>query len=140
MLSLEREVIMPDHIEDRRTFERHPLAFEVDVSTVSGTAKHPIEKTVLNNISGDGACFLSDRPESYSIGQRIALNIRMPGTHKADVHMEGQATIAWIGDAQATKSGKTHQVSVGISMDKPLSFQQSPRDTDSGEEEPGGAS
>jgi len=131
---------MPDHIEDRRTFERHLLAFEVDVSTVSGTAKHPIERTILNDISSDGACFLSNRPEVYSIGQRIALNIHMPGTHKTDAHMEGQATIAWIGGTQTTEAGKAHRVSVGIFMDKPLSFQQSLRGTDSGEEKPGGAS
>jgi len=130
---------MPDYIGDRRAFERHPLEFEVDVSTVSDTA-HPIEKTVLNNISGNGACFLSNRPESYSIGQRIALDIRMPGTHKTDVRMEGQATIAWIGDAQAVEAGKAHRVPVGISMDNPLSFQQSPRDTDPGEEKPEDAS
>jgi len=131
---------MPDHIEDRRAFERHPLEFEVAVSSVSGTAEHPIEKTLLNNISGDGACFLSNRPESYSIGQRIALDICMPGTHKTDACMAGQATVIWIGDAPEDEAGKTHRVSVGISMDNPLSFQQNPRDTDSGEKESGDAS
>jgi len=131
---------MPDHIADRRAFERHPLEFEVDISTVSGTEKHPVERTVLNDISGDGACFLSNRPESYSTGQRIVLNIHMPGSGKMDVCMEGQATIVWIGGAQTTGSGKTQQAPVGISMDSLLSFQQSPRDTNSGANEPGDAS
>ncbi|MDQ6959182.1 MAG: PilZ domain-containing protein, partial [Mariprofundaceae bacterium] len=140
MLLMEREMLMPDHIGCRRTFERHPLEFEVDVSAVSGTIKHPIEKTVLSNISGDGACFLSNRPESYANGQRIALDIHMPDTGKIDACMEGQATVVWIGDAQADGSDKAHRVSIGISMDNPLSFQQSPRDTDSGKEETGGAS
>ncbi len=131
---------MPDHIGCRRAFERHPLEFEVDISTVSGTIKHPIERTVLNNISGDGACFLSNRPESYSNGQRIALNIHMPDTGKIDACMEGRATIIWIGDTHAPEAGKAHRVPVGISMDNLLSFQQSPRDTDPGEEKPEDAS
>jgi len=140
MLLIGREMIMPDHIGNRRVFERHPLEFEIDVSTASGTAKYSIERTVLNNISGDGACFLSNRPESYSIGQQIVLNIRMPGTHKIDVRMEGQATIVWISDVQTTEVGKAYRVSIGISMDKPLSFQQSPKDTGSDEGESGSES
>jgi len=131
---------MPDHAADRRAFERYPLEFEVDISTVSGTEKYPIERTVLNNISGDGACFLSNRPESYSIGQQIVLDICMPGTHKTDACMEGQATVIRIGDAQTDESGKVHRVSVGVSMDNLLSFQQSPRDTDSGGDESGDTS
>jgi len=131
---------MADQSADRRSSERHSLEFEVEVFSVSGTEKQSIEKTTLHDISGGGTCFLSNHSESYSIGQRIALEICMPGTYKTDACMQGQATIARIDDVQTTKAGKAHQASIGVSMDNMLSFQQSPRDTNSSAEEPWSAS
>ena len=125
---------MADDIENKRTSERHSLEFEVEVFAVSGTEKETIEKTTLHDISGGGACFLSSHPESYSIGQRITLEICMPDTHKTDACMQGQATIARIDDIQATEADKTHQASIGVSMDNMLSFQQKSKDTNSSEE------
>jgi len=131
---------MPDHIEDKRAFERHPLELEVDISTFSGTEKHLVERVTLKDISGSGACFISSQPGVYAIGQKISMDICLPGTCEADVRMEGHATVVWIGDTETREAGKPSQMLAGVSMDKPLSFQQGPRDTDSGEEEPGGAS
>ncbi len=113
----------------KRENERHSLGFEVEISTISGTATNPIEKTILRDISGSGASFLSNKSASYSIGQKIILVIHMPGTQKTDARMQGHATIAWISQAKENEAG-AQQASIGVSMDSLLSFQQSPMDTD----------
>jgi len=97
----------------------------------SGTTTHPVEKTTLRDISGQGACFLSNKPASYAIGQKIILDIHMPGTQKTDARMQGQATIAWISHEQKNEAGG-QQASIGVSMDGLLSFQQNPMATNTG--------
>ncbi len=125
---------MPDNIGNKREFERYPLEFESDIFTFSGTEKQLVERVVLRDISGGGACFISNRPGFYSIGQKISLEICLPGTSSADVRMRGQATVVWV---DTTEEGNPSQVKIGIAMDDLLSFQQRPRDMDSGAEKPG---
>ncbi len=124
---------MPEYNEKKRNFERYPLEFKVDISVTSGKTKQAVERAVLKNISGDGACFLSNRPEFYSIGQRLELDIHMPGTDRMNARMEGQATVAWIGDIQALEAGKPGRAPVGIFMDKPLSLERITKNRDSGD-------
>lgn len=130
---------MPDNIENQRDFKRYPLEFNSDVFTFSGAEKQLAERVVLKDISGGGACFVSNRPGHYAIGQQIALEICLPGTVSANARMQGQATVVWIDDMEVTKAGRPSRVKIGISMDDLLSFQQKPRDSDSGEEKPDNA-
>jgi len=130
---------MPDDAENKREFERHLLEFEVDIFTVSGTEKHLVERVGLKDISGSGACFTSKQPGLYTIGQKVFLDICLPGTCETDVRMEGQATVVWIKDAKTDEAGQSSQAYVGVSMDNLLSFQQHPRDTDGGKGNPGDA-
>jgi len=119
--------------ENKREYDRYPLEFEVDVSTCSGTEKKFLERVILKDVSGGGACFISSQPEFYGIGRKIFLAICLPGTSRADARMEGRATVIRIGD---TEPGNQSLVEIGISMDDLLSFQQRPRGTDSGEDFP----
>jgi len=131
---------MSGSVENKRESERHLLEFEVDISTFSGTEKHRVERVGLKDISGNGACFISNQPGLYAIGQKIFLEICLPGTCETDVRMEGQATVVWIKDAKTDEAGQPSQASVGVSMNNLLSFQQHPRNANAGEEEPGDAS
>jgi len=130
---------MPDDVKSKRESERHPLEFKVNIFTFSGTEKHLVERVGLKDISGSGACFTSNHPRLYAVGQKIFMDISMPGTCEADVHMEGKATVIWIKDVKTDEAGQSSQTSVGVSMDNLLSFQQHPRDTDGGKEKSGDA-
>jgi len=128
---------MSDNTENKREYNRYPLEFEADISTFSGTEKQRIERVTLKDISGGGACFISSHPGLYSMGQKIFLNICLPETGNADVRMEGEATLVWIGEPGTAKAGEPSRMEIGISMDNLLSFQLNPRGTDSGGENPG---
>ncbi len=131
---------MPDSAGNKRGFERYPLGFETDIYTCSATEKQSVEKVTLKDISGGGARFISSFPGLYSIGQKISLAIRLPGTSGANAHMKGRATVVWVNDPEASEAGRPSRVEIGISMDNLLSFQQKSRDMNSGGEESEGAS
>ncbi len=128
---------MPDNIENQRGFERYSLEFKSDIFILPGTERQLVERVVLKNISGGGACFVSNRPERYSIGQSISMDICLPATSSTNARMRGQATVIWIGDMETTTAGRPSRVEIGVSMDNLLSFQQKPGGSDSGGEKPG---
>ena len=119
-----------------RKFERHALEFVVDVYTVLDETKVLIEKTVLENVSGGGVCFVSKRPDLYSNDQRIFLHICMPGTDEIDAGMECMAKVVWIHQEQSREVEK-QQATIGVCMDGMLSFERTVHDQFSVDQEPG---
>lgn len=119
-----------------RKFERHALEFGVDVYTVLDETKVLIEKTVLENVSGGGVCFVSKRPDLYSNGQRIFLHICMPGTDEINAGMECMAKVVWIHQAQS-REVEEQQATIGVCMDGMLSFERTVHDQHPVDQEPG---
>jgi hypothetical protein len=119
-----------------RGFERHALEFGIEVYTVLDETKVLIESTVLENVSGGGVCFVSRRPDLYSIGQRVFLHICMPGTDEMDAGMECMARVAWMHQAQSGEVEK-QRITIGVCMDGVLSFEKIVHDQHSVDQEPG---
>jgi hypothetical protein len=119
-----------------RQFERHALEFGVDVYTVLNETKVLIEKTVLENVSGGGVCFVSKRPDLYSRGQRVFLHICMPGTDEMNAGMECMAKVVWLHQVQTGDVEKL-QTTIGVCMDGVLSFEKTVHDQHSVDQEPG---
>jgi len=127
---------MTDSAGNKRVFERYPLGFKTDIYTCSATEKQSVERVMLKDISGGGACFISGHPGFYAIGQKISLEICLPGTSGADAHMKGQATVVRVDDPETSEAGRPSRVEIGIAMNDLLSFQQQSKDnTNSGEKE-----
>ncbi|MFQ5582567.1 MAG: PilZ domain-containing protein [Mariprofundaceae bacterium] len=115
---------MPEEQSGRREFERFTIEFEIEVSLLNDDTHTSSETAVLNDVSGGGVCFSTTRPELYSVGDRLAVAIKLPGTDTVNAKMTGLGTIAWIG----SEGSSTRRARVGIVTDAPLSFDRIMRD------------
>ena len=112
---------MSENPSENRIFERFAVEFEIEVSVLDGEDVIASETGILSNISGGGICFSSNRPELYSVGKRVIVTIRLPGTDAIEATMTGRGTIVWVGAADSD----ARRAKVGIMTDTPLSFDRS---------------
>jgi hypothetical protein len=60
---------------DRRDFDRFPADFEIEVAAEDSEGKKYKEKTVLRNISGGGAKFITQQDGKYFPGQILEMTV-----------------------------------------------------------------
>jgi hypothetical protein len=101
---------------ERRASERFAMDFKVSVHEIRDGSRSFLEDSVLRDVSGVGIGFLTHRPETYHVGQRLHVTIILPGTDRLEARLEGDATVVRV--AQDTEKG----MFVGVSMDDPLDF------------------
>jgi len=119
--------------EENRSSERHPIEFKVDIYTSPDAGRKFLEKAVLKDISGTGACFITKNPALYTVGLEIDLDINMPGSEKLGAMMECRARVVRM--ARAEQQAVEPQTQVGILMSSLLSFQQrQPEERSDGDE------
>jgi c-di-GMP-binding flagellar brake protein YcgR len=119
---------MDDEQQDQRDFERFPVEFEAEVTVAGKKAETKPEKAKLMNISGGGARFKTSQPERYKEGERIEITIMLPGSEKQQACMKGMATIMWV---NTTEINDKETVSIGVSMDDLLTFEDSSKPSNS---------
>jgi len=119
----------PDTLPERRGFERTPLDLEIEVVSHDHEGIWCMEKTILEDISGEGARFLTRNPHTYYRGQSLEVMISLPGTDELKAWMKGSATVVRIGpcSSEAT-SGQSQPVCVAIRLDAPLQFERDERE------------
>ncbi len=105
-----------DH-ENKREFERYEISLNAEVSSLDDNASDHKETTVLRDISGGGARFVTTHPGHYSIGQKVDLTIQLPGGDALRARMEGTGRVVWMGEFE---EGET---SIGICMDDLMVFE-----------------
>ncbi len=78
---------------DQRGFDRYAVSFPVIISgkDVKGAENH--EKTVLHDISGSGAMFMSQTPGKYYPGQLLKVSIMLDGTNDVRARIRTEATV-----------------------------------------------
>ncbi len=84
-----------DHMtREYREFPRHWVSFPVIVSWGEGVQNgSDHEKTVLKDISGGGALFVSRNPENYYPGQLLNISIMLDGTSDVRAQIRTEATV-----------------------------------------------
>jgi hypothetical protein len=102
---------------DRRDFDRFPIEFTVEVVTQDSDGKKHKEQTVLMDISGGGARFITREAEQYFPGQLLEITIYLPGAEGVKAHMRGRATVVRVD----TSSGLP---GVAIKLDTSLRFER----------------
>lgn len=105
---------MSESWQDRRQFDRYDIHYEVDI--YDDPDDEPIERTQLRNLSGGGVCFLSRRPECYSIGQRIIVVVCLPHINQLSFRMKGEGRVVRIGKTDKA----TGRADIGVLMIEPL--------------------
>jgi hypothetical protein len=110
---------------DTRKFERFPIDFNIEVVAHDRDGEEHREKTVLEDISGEGVKFLTGKAEHYFIGQSLEVSIYLPGTDEVHASMKSKAKVMRIGPcANASSSGQAKPACVAVKLDTPMSFQR----------------
>jgi c-di-GMP-binding flagellar brake protein YcgR len=110
---------------DRRDFDRFPIEFEIQVAAQDSEGKKCSENTILRNISGGGARFMTQQASKYPTGQPLEVAVFLTGTDKVKARMREKATVVRI-DA-STNSGigeKTPRMDIAVKLDSPLHLER----------------
>lgn len=81
---------------DQRGFNRYAVSFPVVISGTDVKGIESQEKTVLHDISGSGAMFVSKSPERYYPGQLLKISIMLDGTNDVRARIRTEATVVRI--------------------------------------------
>lgn len=110
---------------DTRQFERFSIDFKIEVVAHDRDGGEHREKTILEDISGEGARFLTGKAEHYFIGQSLEVSIYLPGTDEVKASMKGKAKVVRIGlCGNAASSSQSQPVCVAVKLDAPLYFER----------------
>jgi len=110
---------------DRRNFNRFPMEFVLEVSAKDSEGKEFNEKTVLEDISGEGARFITQQAGKYFPGQSLELTIHLPGSDEVKACMIGKATVVRVDSPTDSKiEQKSQAMSIAVKLDTPLRFER----------------
>ena len=103
---------MPVDHEKEREFERYSVSLKAEVNLAGGYS----ETTVLRDISGGGASFVTTHPEHYSIGDRVDITIQLPGGGSLHAEVKGAGRVASMSELGGSET------TVGLHLDDLLDF------------------
>jgi hypothetical protein len=103
-----------NHESDRRDFDRFPIAFAIEVSGKDRAGRAHRERTILSDISGGGARFITQHPDRYFPNQPLDLTIYLPGTKEVKAQMRGEARVVRIGDSDDVPEGGGISIAVKL--------------------------
>lgn len=112
---------------DQRGFDRYAVSFPVIISgkDVKGGENH--EKTVLHDISGSGAMFMSQTPEKYYPGQLLKVSIMLDGTNDVRARIRTEATVIRIhhnGTLVAENRPDSASTGIAVQFDRSFEFER----------------
>ena len=110
---------------DRRNFNRFPITFRMEVAAKDSEGKKYQENTVLKDISGEGAKFITQKAGKYFLGQSLGLTIHLPGSDEVKARMRGKATVVRVDSPTDSKiEHKSQTISIAVKLDAPLHFER----------------
>ena len=119
-----------DRKTEKRAFERIPLDLIIQVTARDSEGKIYRERSVLTDISGEGAKFLTDKPDAYFVGQDLEMIIYLPGAKKLNALMRGRATVVRIDAPKVTgMQGAARKTGIAVTFKTWLGFERANRGT-----------
>ncbi len=103
---------MSSDYEKEREFERYSVSLNAEVTLADGYS----ETTVLRDISGGGASFVTTCPEHYSIGEKVDITIHLPGGGSLNAKVKGAGKVA------SMKELGEGETTIGLHLDEMLDF------------------
>lgn len=124
---------------DRRDFDRFPAQFEIEVAAQDSEGRKWSEKTILKDISGGGAQFITQQVGKYFTGQLLEMTVFLTGTDMVEARMKGKATVVRIDPSSNSGIGeKTRGAGIAVKLDTPLHFERADMKTQVNHGEPPG--
>ena len=110
---------------DRRNFNRFPIEFVMEVSAEDIEGKKYKENTILKDISGEGARFITQQASKYFPGQSLEMTIHLPGSDEVKARMRGKATVVRVDSPTDSKiEQKSQAMGIAVKLDTPLRFER----------------
>jgi hypothetical protein len=110
---------------DRRNFDRFPITFQMEVAAKDSKGEKYQDNTVLENISEEGAKFITQQADKYFLGQSLELIIHLPDSDEVKARMRGKATVIRLDPSSSSvTNGKSHTMSIAVTLDTPLHFER----------------
>ncbi len=109
--------------EKQRDFERFPLDFLVEVTGLSQSGKAFSDIGKMSDISGGGLCFSTVHSGWYAVGQKVAIQVYLPGTDELDASMASDGIVVWVHCPDWHKDAKAEKARIGMAVDGCMSFE-----------------
>ncbi len=109
--------------ELQRDFERYALDFLVEVDGLSRSDEPFSDRGEMRNISGSGMCYLTDHPDWYAVGQKLNIQVCLPGTDNFDASMSSEARVIWIHFSDQQNTNGDAKAMIGISVSGRMIFE-----------------
>jgi len=108
---------------DKREFERLPIDFVLEVYSEDVEGEKFEDKTVLEDVSGGGAKFLTQRPYMYFPGQLLEITVLLPGIDEMEAHMKAKAIVVRIDPLNdSEKANKSPEGCIAVKFETHLNF------------------
>ena len=110
---------------DKRDFKRLPIDLSLEVTAENTEGEKFIDWAVLEDVSGGGAKFITQKPEKYFQGQLLEIAINMPGTSNVNAQMKTNATVVSIDLSDISKNESQNTgVTVAVKFNTRLNFER----------------
>jgi hypothetical protein len=110
---------------ERRDFNRFLVDLMIEVGFEDRQGNKCSENTVLRDISGGGACFITQQSHNYFPGQLLELAVLLPETDDVKAQMTAKATVVRKEPLTKSFSGKeSREMSIAVKLDAPLRFER----------------
>jgi hypothetical protein len=113
-----------EFIPDRRQFKRFLLEFEIEVIAKNLKTEAFRDRTLLKNISGEGANFITHQSGSYYIGQPLELIIYLPATKEVKGCVKAKATVVRMESASPSAKVPASRMNIALKLETPFSFER----------------
>ncbi|MGA1864170.1 MAG: PilZ domain-containing protein [bacterium] len=114
-----------NNVLERREFDRFRMNFPMEVSAKDINSNIFKEKTVLNNISGGGAKFLTGNIDKYYRGQKLQMILYLPGAINVEAFMKAGAKVIRIDPLNEPVSGqKNKDKGIAVKFETLLNFER----------------
>jgi len=107
----------------KREFDRFPVEFVLEVASEDSEGNKFNERTVLKDISGEGARFITQQAGKYFPGQSLEMTIYLPGTDEMEAHMKAKAIVVRIDPLNdSEKANKSPEGCIAVKFETHLNF------------------
>ena len=110
---------------DRRKFDRLPIDFVLEVYSENVEGKKVEDNAVLKDVSGEGAKFLTQKPDMYFPGQLLNVTNLLPGTDEMEAQMKAKAIVVRIDPSNDSEEDSKNRASdIAIRFATLLNFER----------------
>ncbi len=114
-----------NNVLERREFDRFQIKFPMEVSAKDTSRKQFNEKTILKNISGGGARFVTRKIDKYYPGQELKMIFYLPKAGNIDAIMKANAKVIRIDKSNVSVTNQTNvEKSIAVQFETLLNFER----------------